>query len=512
MGIYMFDMGFVILFCISVHVDFVENCLSYMAEQSVVEPKIGMMFASVDDEGHREEDKRVLGNHRWEVRTGSLAKINVGLNKETGNYVVKALEMSHNHDLEPPETTHMLRSYRKMSEAQAFAIMFANDSGLKPKATYELTSREAGGRLNVGYVMEDQKTYLRSIKKMMHGELGSIMRIMTVDYIAFGDVVVFDTTYGSNKELRPVAVFTGSNHHRGMVIFGAALHMGARSLGQSLQIKILQWQNGWLVCGEKHIMDYAHGIMQNGIKHLGYRMKDDGSMLLKDFKKCMFEYLDEVEFEMQWKMMLQAHGLEDDNWLKRTYDLKRKWAKLDDKRYKELEAEFKARQKIPPLGFYDSPLLHQALKRYTPAIFTIFQKELSLSMRVMIKNQAKCENKDEYVVGVYGVMNKEFKVPFDPNDKSISCSFMKFESMGVLCCHASKILIRLYIMKISESYIINRWTREVKTSYILNEWRPTIREDNTQWVKRIQSQLLRMTYQASLNDDTRACMERVIEE
>ncbi|XP_038698017.1 protein FAR1-RELATED SEQUENCE 5-like [Tripterygium wilfordii] len=167
-----------------------------MAEQSIVEPKIGMMFASVDDgwkfwgnyekatgfgvrkhctnknkdgliskEGHKEEDKRVLGNHRWEVRTGCLAKINVGLDKETGNYVVKALKMSHNHDLEPPETNHMLRSHKKMSEAQAFAIMLANDSGLKPKATYELMSREAGGRLNVAYVMEDQKTYLRSIRK-----------------------------------------------------------------------------------------------------------------------------------------------------------------------------------------------------------------------------------------------------------------------------------------------------------------------------------------------------------
>ena len=35
--------------------------------------------------------------------------------------------------------------------------------------------------------------------------------------------MTFDTTYGTNKEVRPLGVFIGFNHHRGVVIFGAAL-------------------------------------------------------------------------------------------------------------------------------------------------------------------------------------------------------------------------------------------------------------------------------------------------
>lgn len=46
---------------------------------------------------------------------------------------------------------------------------------------------------------------------------------MIIDYSNFGDVVTFDTTYGTNKELRPLGVFIGFNHHRGLMVFGDAL-------------------------------------------------------------------------------------------------------------------------------------------------------------------------------------------------------------------------------------------------------------------------------------------------
>jgi hypothetical protein len=46
---------------------------------------------------------------------------------------------------------------------------------------------------------------------------------MIIDYSYFGDVMTFDTTYGTNKELRPLGVFIGFNHRKGVVIFGAAL-------------------------------------------------------------------------------------------------------------------------------------------------------------------------------------------------------------------------------------------------------------------------------------------------
>jgi zinc finger SWIM domain-containing protein 3 len=36
---------------------------------------------------------------------------------------------------------------------------------------------------------------------------------MIVDYVFFGYMMTFDTKYDTNKELRPLAVFIGLNHH-----------------------------------------------------------------------------------------------------------------------------------------------------------------------------------------------------------------------------------------------------------------------------------------------------------
>jgi zinc finger SWIM domain-containing protein 3 len=46
---------------------------------------------------------------------------------------------------------------------------------------------------------------------------------MIIDYAIFGDVVTFDTTFGTNKEYIPFGIFVGFNHFRETVIFDAAL-------------------------------------------------------------------------------------------------------------------------------------------------------------------------------------------------------------------------------------------------------------------------------------------------
>jgi hypothetical protein len=43
-----------------------------------------------------------------------------------------------------------------------------------------------------------------------------------MDYEQFGDVVSFDTTFGTNKEGRPFVVFVGVNHFRATIVFGGA--------------------------------------------------------------------------------------------------------------------------------------------------------------------------------------------------------------------------------------------------------------------------------------------------
>jgi zinc finger SWIM domain-containing protein 3 len=46
---------------------------------------------------------------------------------------------------------------------------------------------------------------------------------MIIDYGHFRDVIIFDTTYSTNRDARPLGVFLGLNQHRETVVFGATL-------------------------------------------------------------------------------------------------------------------------------------------------------------------------------------------------------------------------------------------------------------------------------------------------
>jgi hypothetical protein len=52
-------------------------------------------------------------------------------------------------------------------------------------------------------------------------------------------------------------------------------------------------------------------------------MKDD-SHFLQDFKSCMFEYDDSVEFENAWKKMIQNYNIGSVSWLDNIYKFKTK--------------------------------------------------------------------------------------------------------------------------------------------------------------------------------------------
>ncbi|XP_057452442.1 protein FAR1-RELATED SEQUENCE 5-like [Lotus japonicus] len=164
---------------------------------------------------------------RKDIRTGCLAHMVIG-RSSNGKYVVTSFVKGHNHELATPRSRHKLPSQMR-----------------------------AGGRENVGCTAKDIRNHLSSkrMKEMEEGEAYTLLHYfkskqtenpsffyeiqldvdsqitnifwtdakMVLDYAYFGDVVCFDTTYRTNKNLRPFAPFIGFNHHRESVLFGAAL-------------------------------------------------------------------------------------------------------------------------------------------------------------------------------------------------------------------------------------------------------------------------------------------------
>ncbi|XP_045810796.1 protein FAR1-RELATED SEQUENCE 5-like [Trifolium pratense] len=209
-------------------------------------------------EGIRSVDKRChsTAEPRAETRTGCQARMAISLDRKIGKYKVVDFIAKHNHPLQPPEHVHMIRSHRRISEAQASQIVLGDESGLTPKDLHEYISKQAGGIETVGFTREDLKNYLKTKRKqsLKYGEVGALMMYfkqesenpsffydfqmdvdelitnifwadaqMINDYGYFGDVITFDTTYKTNKDCWPLGVFVGLNNHRQTVIFGAAL-------------------------------------------------------------------------------------------------------------------------------------------------------------------------------------------------------------------------------------------------------------------------------------------------
>jgi hypothetical protein len=101
----------------------------------------------------------------------------LALNRESGRYEVSDLFLQHNHLQQTAETSHLMSSQRKISEAQACEIEMADKSRIRPKIAHELAGQYVGGTSNLGYTCCDHKNYLRTKhqNKLKHSEAGSLL-------------------------------------------------------------------------------------------------------------------------------------------------------------------------------------------------------------------------------------------------------------------------------------------------------------------------------------------------
>ncbi|XP_031480492.1 protein FAR1-RELATED SEQUENCE 5-like isoform X1 [Nymphaea colorata] len=342
------------------------------------------------------------------------------------------------------------------------------------------------------------------------------------DYDCFGDVVCFDTSLRANKHGWPIALFTGVNHHKQSIIFGTTLlydqsvasfewlfktFEGAMKgkqpcviltdQDQAITNVILKvWPN------TSHRLCVLH-IFQSGTRHLG-PVFNSGNDLRNDFSNCLFHCDDHDGFMSAWQNMLKKHKIVDNEWLGNLFKEKEKWALaygrdtfcadmnatelnesinnllkrylnskldmltflnnyeelVDDQRREEFKEDNKARETAPAMLYTN--LLREAAKVYTPTIFEMVRKE---ALGVLDCN-VDCLSEDAYkskykVTSMQSV--KDHIVSFDSSNFTISCSCKKFEFIGILCCHALKVLDHLKVKQIPERYILKRWTKNAKS-------------------------------------------------
>ncbi|XP_058721616.1 protein FAR1-RELATED SEQUENCE 5-like [Vicia villosa] len=342
---------------------------------------------------------------------------------------------------------------------------------------------------------------------------------MINDYGCFGDVVTFDTTYKINKDNRPLGVFVGVNNHKQMVVFGATLlydetvpsfqwlfETFLQAMGGEKPKTILTDQDSAMATAISLVMpETFHGlctwrIRENAMRHVDH-LYQKGSQVCSDFEACIDLHEEEGEFLNAWNVLLAEHNVLKDSWLHSIFQLKEKWAwayvrkkftagmrsiqlsesfnselknhlksdlnlvqffthferVVNKQRNIESEADYKSRHELPKLKMKRAPMLVQAGNIYTPTIFEEFQEEYEEYLGTCVKNLEE---------GLYVVTNydnsKERMVIGNLVDQNVVCDCHKFETYGILCSHALKVLDVMNIKLIPHHYILKRWTRDAR--------------------------------------------------
>ncbi|GFP84970.1 protein far1-related sequence 5 [Phtheirospermum japonicum] len=489
---------------------------------------------------------------RKETRTGCLAHMTI-TRQPNGKFRVIHFETRHNHEFVTPLTAHLLPSQKRISFVEAVEADTNPVPDGVPKKKHELMLAETKDddvydSVDREMSLESKRTrdlnrdeaemfrnYFRS-KKLKDPSFVYCVQLdadeemtnffwadekMLADYVNFGDVVCFDTTYLKNKDCRPLIHFFGINNHKQILVFGAAfLYDDTVQTFKWLFRTFLKTMSGKTpktilsdkdaVISNAIVSEFPEAqrrlcvwqTYQNALKHLNQVVASSASFT-SDLCSCFFNP-DEEGFVNSWKFMLDTYGLWENEWLHGIFEERDKWAlpfskhifsadietallseisftslrkylKLEshvlqyvkhfgrvvnDYRYKELEANYDMGQQMPRL-MGDVIMLKRVRLVYTPVIFKAFQHEYENCLNIVVNQCVETVNSVEYKVSTYGQV-RQYTVLCSSEDDSVACSCMKFESVGILCSHALKVLDYSNIKIVPSQYMLKRWTRDAR--------------------------------------------------
>lgn len=511
-------------------------------------------------EGYRRRDKRDVNvkKHRRETRTGCLAHMIV-TRQPDGKYRITHFEGNHNHENVNTNNPKKLQELSSQGIADVTEVDSANNLEMQSKLAFQLLGRRLAAPESIDYLALDYNLRSERTRDMNQGEAGRLLYYfqrqhfenpsffyaihldiddklsnifwaddnMVVDYDHFGDVVCVDTTYRTDNSFRPYVQFIGLNHHKEAVIFGAALVYDEtvdslkwlfRTFIESMSGKkpkaILTDQDATIVQALDSVLPETNHCIcvwqmyQYALKCLSHVTNDADSFAM-DFRNCVFDHEDEEDFVRAWEIMLDKFSFRQNEWLRRMFREKEKWAlaygwnkffldnnsthlgenlsdnlrnylnpnldvlqffkqfqiMVNKQRYKELEASYNMGTCAPRL-MANVILLKHASEVYTPKAYEVFQREYEKCLNVVVNKCSQNEAFTEYKANMYG-NPREYKLTFNVVDDNVTCSCTKFELVGIPCCHALKVLDHQNIKVLPARYILKRWTRDARVGSVI---------------------------------------------
>ncbi|KAJ4783922.1 Protein FAR1-RELATED SEQUENCE 5 [Rhynchospora pubera] len=336
----------------------------------------------------------------------------------------------------------------------------------------------------------------------------------------FGDVVVFDTTYRTNKYEMPLANFVGVNNHLQSIFFGCALLQDEQeesfvwlfktwleAMHGKAPISILTDQDKAIGNAVKRVFpDTSHRLCLWHItnkfpKKIG--ICKTGSGFQKEISNCIRESISPEAFEEGWKAVIEKYKLESDTWLNELYEIRHSWIPVYNRtiffagmnttqrsesmhsffdsfvnngttlrefviKYEkalecrcldEQEEQFASKYKFPTK--VKSPLELHGANVYTRNVFKLFQDELNEGIYMRTNKLGFDGAYTIYEVSCFRKPERKYIVHLNLGSLEGWCQCHLFEFKGILCRHLLGTLHKRDVEEIPAHFILPRWTKEV---------------------------------------------------
>ncbi|KAM1052993.1 hypothetical protein PS2_000527 [Malus domestica] len=367
-----------------------------------------------------------------------------------GTLKVAQFFSQHNHELAKPEERLFFRSNRKVSEAQLGVIKTMAAAGIRTTNTYSYLAEEAGGSQNVGFTQRDCYNVVNKEKMVMfeardaqslinlfkHKQAEDHMFFYTVqvdqenrmtnfflrdgrsrlDYECSGDVVVFDTTYRTNRYNMICAPFVGVNHHwkncQAMANGIEKVFSGSTWDELVAEVNLTGCSR---MCSRMNMLYALRAKWCPAFSHDTFTCRIQSSQ--------RSESTNNVFHQISTKTMRLIEFVHH-------YD--KQAAKM---RTSESEESYRCNQGLPSRVAQRSGILKHAATVYTRKMFKIFEKEFLNSLAVTMHEYESCGTIHSFELNEEG-HTRVYLVQLNSSDGTVSCSCKMYESMGLLCRHA----------------------------------------------------------------------------
>ncbi|KAM6579573.1 hypothetical protein CsatA_003347 [Cannabis sativa] len=307
------------------------------------------------------------------TRTGCQAALRILLTQPSNTWKCKEFSTMHNHELASSSEVQFLRSYRVVSNGLLAQVRSMNSVGIKTANIMSHVALQSGGYEKMPCQLRDVHNRVAGAKREekietdSEGALGFLDCLAEkdpnffvvyqvddenrlanlfwadgnsrVDYVAFRDVLGFDTAYMTNEYNKPLTVLIGVNHHFNTCIFGFALllHEKLPSYSWLLQkflechgdkkpsVVVTDQDAAMKQAIVEHMPDVTHRLCAWHLNtNASKKVKDP--IFLKTFKDLMYNYYEEEEFEARWLDVIQTQQLTDNEWCQTTFESRQQWA------------------------------------------------------------------------------------------------------------------------------------------------------------------------------------------